>query len=76
MSTPTERTATARAALWKMSREMFHDEEYANATIDAYALAVRAEAFEEVRVEAMRRCDLERAAWAREKRDADTKEKG
>lgn len=49
------RVAEARAQLWKMSRELFHDEEYANATIDAYRSAVRAEAFEEMRAEAERR---------------------
>lgn len=47
--TPAEAVAEARARLWKMSREMFHDEQYADTTIDAFAAAVRAEAFEEVR---------------------------
>ena len=37
------RVAEARAQLWKMSRELFHDEEYANATIDAFEQAVRAD---------------------------------
>ena len=36
--------AAARAALWEMSRSLFHDEEYANAVIDAFAAAVREEA--------------------------------
>lgn len=52
------KVSEARARLWTMSRELFHDEEYVNATIDAYASAVRAEAFEEMRAEAERRFDM------------------
>jgi hypothetical protein len=44
MSNEQQNKAEARAALWEMSRALFHDEEYANATIDAFEAAVRAEA--------------------------------
>ena len=36
----------ARAALWDTARSLHHDEEYANATIDAFATAVREEALQ------------------------------
>ena len=42
--------AAARAALWEMSRSLFHDDEHANATIDAFATAVREEALDKAPV--------------------------